>query len=150
MGADESGLMQEGVTETVIRAFYSVYNELGAGFLEHVYENALLLCLQESGLVAWQQVPVDVYFRGHRVGEYRADLVIPNKVLIEVKVASTISPAHEAQLVNYLKATGIPVGLLLNFGPRPQVKRRVHSKNPLLSAPIRPYPRSNRECSTKS
>ncbi|HEU0152371.1 MAG TPA: GxxExxY protein [Arenimonas sp.] len=142
MGADNSGLMQEGITEIVIRSFYAVYNELGTGFLEQVYENALSFCLKEAGLPVWQQVAVDVFFRDHKVGDYRVDLLIPDKVLIEIKVASTISPAHEAQLVNYLKATGIPVGLLLNFGPRPQVKRRVHSaSNPPLSAPTRSYPR---------
>ncbi|WP_290889602.1 GxxExxY protein [Arenimonas sp.] len=150
MGADQSGLIREAVTETVIGAFYSVYNELGVGFLEQVYENALMVCLLDAGLPVLQQQRIDVYFKGHKVGDYRADLIIPDELLIEVKVASTISPAHEAQLVNYLKATGVPIGLLLNFGPRPQVKRRVHSKNPLLSAPIRSYPRSKRECSTKS
>ena len=142
MEADKSGLILEKVTEKVIGAFYDVYNELGAGFLENVYENSLAHCLREAGLDVRQQLPIDVYFRGQRVGEYRADLLVPGQLLIEVKVASTISPAHEAQLVNYLKATGVPVGLLLNFGPRPQLKRRVHSgKNPPLSAPIRPYPR---------
>jgi len=141
MDADKSGLIEEGVTETVIKAFYAVYNELGSGFLEQVYENAMAVCLRESGLDVWQQTAVDVYFRGHRVGEYRADLMIPGRLLIEVKVASAISPAHEAQLLNYLKATGIPVGLLLNFGPSPQVKRRVHSKKK--SALIRVHPRKS-------
>lgn len=141
MDADKSGLIEEGVTETVIKAFYSVYNELGSGFLEQVYENAMAHCLREAGLDVWQQTAVDVYFRNHRVGEYRADLMIPGRLLIEVKVATAISPAHEAQLLNYLKATGIPVGLLLNFGPHPQVKRRVHSNKK--SALIRAHPRKS-------
>ncbi|MCM2355808.1 MAG: GxxExxY protein [Arenimonas sp.] len=143
MEADKSELIGGEVTERVIGAFYSVYNELGSGFLEQVYENALAICLREQGFDVGQQIAVDVYFRGNRVGEYRADLIVSKRLLIEVKVASMIAPAHEAQLVNYLKATGLPVGLLLNFGPKPQFKRRVHSgKDPLLSAPIRPYPRS--------
>ena len=143
MGADKSGLIQEDLTEAVIRAFFAVYNELGHGFLEQVYENALAVALREMDIDVRQQVGIDVYFRGHRVGEYRADLLVPDRLLIEVKAATTLAPGHEAQMVNYLKATGIPVGLLLNFGPRPQMKRRVHSgKNPLLSAPIRPDPRT--------
>ena len=143
MDADKGGLIGYSVTHRVIGAFYEVYNELGSGFLEHVYENALALCLRDIGLEVRQQCPIDVYFRGQRVGEYRADLLVPGELLIEVKAVSTLSPSHEAQLVNYLKATGVAVGLLLNFGPRAQMKRRVHSgKNPLLSAPIRPDPRT--------
>ncbi|WP_290588945.1 GxxExxY protein [Arenimonas sp. SCN 70-307] len=143
MGADKSELLDGELTEKVIGAFFAVYNELGSGFLEQVYENALSICLRELGLSVLQQTAVDVYFRGNRVGEYRADLIVDGRLLVEVKVATTISPAHEAQLVNYLKATGLPIGLLLNFGPHPQFKRRIHSgRNPLLSAPIRPNPRS--------
>lgn len=143
MDADKSGLIQEDLTELVIRAFFAVYNELGHGFLEQVYENALAVALSEMAIDVRQQVGIDVYFRGHRVGQYRADLLVPDLLLIEVKAATNLAPGHEAQMVNYLKATGIPVGLLLNFGSRPQMKRRVHSgKNPLLSAPIRPDPRT--------
>lgn len=141
MDADKSGLVEEEITEKVIRAFYTVYNEMGPGFLEQVYENAMAHCLRDDGLDVWQQATVDVYFRTHRVGEYRADLLIPGRLLIEVKAAVAISPSHEAQLLNYLKATGLPVGLLLNFGPHAQVKRRVNSKKK--SALIRANPRKS-------
>ena len=126
MNTDKSGLIEETVTESVIGAFYAVYTELGYGFLEHVYENALAIALREQGHTVIQQAGVDVLFRGQRVGEYRADILIPGKVIIEVKATSALANTHEAQLLNYLKATGIRVGLLLNFGPKPQVKRRVH------------------------
>ena len=127
MEADKSGLVDEQLTEKVIGAFFEVYNELGQGFLEQVYENALAFALRESGVEVMQQASVDVMFRGKRVGEYRADLLIPRRLLIEVKAATTLAQGHEAQLINYLKATGTPVGLLLNFGPHPQFKRRIHS-----------------------
>jgi GxxExxY protein len=127
MEADKSGLIDELLTQRVIGAFFDVYNELGHGFLEQVYENALALALRQSGLEVMQQASVDVMFRGKRVGEYRADILVPGRLLIEVKAATTLAPGHEAQLINYLKATGIPVGLLLNFGPNAQFKRRVHS-----------------------
>ena len=125
MGTDKSILVEESVTEAVIGAFFAVYKELGFGFLETVYENALAIALRHKGIEVIQQPAIDVYFRGNRVGEYRADLVIPRRVIIEVKASSTLTTSHEAQLLNYLKATGIKVGLLLNFGPKPQFKRRV-------------------------
>lgn len=127
MEADKSGLVDELLTRRVIGAFFDVYNELGHGFLEQVYENALALALRESGVDVVQQASVDVIFRGKRVGEYRADILVPGRLLVEVKAATALAPGHEAQLINYLKATGIPVGLLLNFGPNAQFKRRVHS-----------------------
>lgn len=127
MEADKSGLIDESLTEKVIGSFFAVYNELGHGFLEQVYENALAFALREAGLDVVQQASIDVMFRGRRVGEYRADILVPGRLLIEVKAATTLAQGHEAQLINYLKATGIPVGLLLNFGPHPQFKRRVHS-----------------------
>ena len=138
MNADRAKLEQEGLTEAIIGAFYAVYNELGAGFLENVYENALNIALKELGLPVRQQTGIDVYFRNRVVGEYRADLLIPGRVIIEVKSTSMLTNTHEAQLLNYLKATGIPVGLLLNFGPRPQFKRRVLSERP-----IRVHPRKS-------
>ncbi len=126
MNADKSGLIEESVTESVIGAFYAVYSELGHGFLEQVYENALAIALREAGHPVIQQAALDVCFRGQRVGEYRADLLIPGRLIIEVKAVAALAPVHEAQLLNYLRATGIRVGLLLNFGPKPQIKRRVH------------------------
>lgn len=113
------------LTEQIIGAFYNVYNRLGYGFLERVYENAMVIELQMMGLKVEQQMPIKVRYRGHVVGEYCADLVVEDKVIIELKAVSTFLPAHEAQLLNYLKATPYEVGLLLNFGPSPTKKRRV-------------------------
>jgi GxxExxY protein len=140
MDADKAKLIEPELTERVLGTFYSIYNELGAGFLESVYENALALALRDSGLAAVQQAPICVQFRDHVVGEFRADLLIENRLIVEVKAVSNIAPVHEVQLVNYLRATEIRVGLLLNFGPRPQFRRRVfesHKAHPRSSAPIR-------------
>lgn len=139
MNADKHSLLEAELTERVIGVFYAVYNELGAGFLESVYENAFAAALRQAGLRAIQQAPIDVRFRGILVGEFKADLLVEDRIIVELKAVSQLGSIHEVQLVNYLKATGIPVGLLFNFGPRPQFKRRVfesHS-NPRSSAPIR-------------
>lgn len=117
-------MVHSDLTEKIIRAYYRVYNELGYGFLERVYENALAIALQEEGLEITQQAPISVYFAGKVVGEYFADLLVANLVIVELKAAKAIAPEHEAQLLNYLKATKKPVGLLLNFGPEPQIKRK--------------------------
>jgi len=111
------------LTEQIIGTFYDVYNELGYGFLESVYEAALVIALQQVGLRVERQVPVPVWFRQHRIGEFRADILVEEKVLIELKSARTLDPAHEAQLLHYLKATEIEIGLLVNFGERPQFRR---------------------------
>lgn len=113
------------LTEKIIGAAYEVYNALGRGFLERVYENALALELRSRGLAVEAQRPIEVRYRGEAVGEYVADLVVEGKVIVEVKAAATLDGAHEAQLINYLKATGIGVGLLINFGPVMEVRRRV-------------------------
>ncbi|WP_281173737.1 GxxExxY protein [Deferrisoma camini] len=113
------------LTDKVIAAFYEVYNTLGYGFLEKVYENALMAELLERGVSAEQQPALEVEYKGTCVGQYFADLVVNGSVIVEVKAVKTIAPEHEAQLLNYLKATGIRVGLILNFGPRPQIKRLV-------------------------
>ena len=113
------------LTERIIGAFYNVYNRLGYGFLERVYENAMVIELQTTGLKVEQQMPIKVRYRGQVVGEYFADLVVEDKVIIELKAVSTFLPSHEAQLLNYLKATPYEVGLLLNFGPSPTKKRRI-------------------------
>jgi GxxExxY protein len=126
MNTDKGGFIQGPTTESVIGAFYSVYSELGYGFLEKVYENAMAIALQHRGVNVIQQAAIDVFFRGHRVGEYRADLLIPGKLIVEIKATQSVSGLHEAQLINYLKATGTRVGLLLNFGPRPQIRRRIN------------------------
>lgn len=116
------------VTEQIIKAFYHVYNEMGHGFLEKVYENAMVIQLQKQGLVVRQQAPIKVYFDERIVGVYFADLLVDSKVIVEIKVAEALCEDHEAQLLHYLKATDIDVGLLLNFGPRPQVKRKIFEK----------------------
>lgn len=125
MNADQQGLLHGEVTDRVLRAFFDVYTQLGHGFLESVYEAALTIALNESGLKAERQVPISVRFRGHCVGEYRADLVVEDLLTLEIKAQAALSPINEAQLLNYLKATGMQVGLLLNFGPKPQFKRRI-------------------------
>jgi GxxExxY protein len=117
--------LHAGLTGRVIGAFYDVYNELGHGFLESVYQSAMEVALREAGLLVGRQVSVPVWFRRHVVGDYIADLLVDNAVLVELKAVRTLERSHEAQLLNYLKATPIEIGLLLNFGPRPQVKRLV-------------------------
>jgi GxxExxY protein len=113
------------VTEAIIGAFYRVYNEMGYGFLEKVYENAMVIALMDSGLTVVQQAPIQVHFAGRVVGRYDADLLVNDLVIVELKVANAIAPEHEAQLLNYLKATPYEVGLLLNFSPtKAEVKRK--------------------------
>lgn len=123
MNASPSGLKHLELTETIIGVFYDVYNELGYGFLESTYAEAMAIALAQSGLTAAREVPVPVWFRGKKVGQYFADIVIGNRVLLELKTARSLESAHEAQLLQYLRATEIEVGLLLNFGPRPQFRR---------------------------
>ena len=111
------------VTEKIIGVFYDVYNELGYGFLECVYEESLVIALTDAGLTANRQIHLPVWFRGHKVGEFRADMLVEHSVLLELKSARSLDPAHEAQLLHYLKSTEIEVGMLLNFGSRPQFRR---------------------------
>jgi GxxExxY protein len=118
-------LLHSEITGEILKAFYKVYNELSYGFLEKVYENALKMELESQGFEVKQQFPINVYYNGKVAGEYFADLVVENKVIIEIKTASTIDKAHEAQLLNYLKATEIEVGLVLNFGQKPEKVRKV-------------------------
>jgi GxxExxY protein len=113
------------LTERIIGAFYAVYNTLGWGFLEKVYQNALKLEMEKRGLRCEPQAKIAVYYDGQQVGEYYADFLVEDAVIIELKAVEQLAPEHEAQLVNYLKATAIEVGLLVNFGPKPQFKRRV-------------------------
>ncbi len=113
------------LSERILKAFYKVYNTLGFGFLEKVYENAMMIELRKSGLKCRQQQGVVVYYDNEEVGYYSADIIVENKIIVELKAAEAISPEHEAQLVNYLRATDIEVGLLLNFGKEPKHARRV-------------------------
>jgi len=123
METPRSGLKHSELTERIIGVFYDVYNELGYGFLESTYAEAMALALTESGLANAREVSVPVWFRGRNVGHYFADLVVKSNVLLELKAARTLESAHEAQLLHYLRSTEIEVGLLLNFGPRPQFRR---------------------------
>ena len=113
------------LTEKIIGAFYQVYNTLGYGFLEKVYENALAHELRKRGFQVKQQFPIKVNYDGVIVGDYFADLIVNESVILDLKAVEIILEEHKAQLLNYLKATSIDVGLLLNFGPKPQVARRV-------------------------
>lgn len=121
-------LLHEKITEEIISCFYTVYNELGYGFLEKVYENALAYEIKNSGLICDTQKRIDVYYDGVIMGNYFADIIVENKVIIELK-ASPISEEHEFQLLNYLKATNIEVGLLLSFGKKPLFKRKIFTND---------------------
>jgi GxxExxY protein len=114
------------LTDAIINAFYAVYSTLGYGFLEKVYENALAHELRKRGHRVIQQAPIKVAYDDVVVGEYYADMVVNAAVILELKVAESIAPEHEAQLLNYLKATDIDVGLVLNFGPKPKVRRKIY------------------------
>jgi GxxExxY protein len=123
MNTYPAGLKHSELTAKIIGVFYSVYNELGYGFLESTYAEAMVIALEDSGLTSAREVPVPVWFRGRKAGQYFADLVVGQTVLLELKTARTLDTAHEAQLLHYLRATEIEVGLLLNFGLRPQFRR---------------------------
>jgi GxxExxY protein len=113
----------------IIGVFYSVYNELGYGFLEAVYEEALCMALTEAGFNVTRQTPIPVWFRGKMIGDYKADLVVNNAVLLELKAARVLDSSHEAQILNYLRGTDFEVGLLINFGPKPHFKRYIFENN---------------------
>jgi GxxExxY protein len=112
------------LTDKIIKAFYTVYNKLGYGFLEKVYRNAMAIELSKQGLTVQPEAPIVVYYDGEVVGEYFADLLVAESVIVELKATRQLAGEHEAQLLNYLKATPYEVGLLLNFGPKPDVKRK--------------------------
>jgi len=122
----EEYLHQE-MTSKIISCFYKVYNTLGFGFLEKVYENAMLIELNGIELLTERQRPISVFYNEKLIGEYFADLIVENKVIIELKAVETLIEEHELQLINYLKATDIEVGLLLNFGKKPEVRRKIFS-----------------------
>ncbi len=123
-------LLHEDITEKIISSFYKVYNELGFGFLEQVYENALLIELSSLGLLCSKQVPVKVYYEGEVVGNYFADILVENKVILELKAGDGyLIEQHELQLINYLRGPDIEVGLLLHFGPKPVFKRKIFMNN---------------------
>jgi GxxExxY protein len=123
----EETYLHSDLTSKILSCFYKVYNKLGYGFLEKVYENALKIELESKGLLVEKQKPIAVFYNEHLVGEYFADLIVDNKVILELKASESIRDEHEFQLINYLKATEIEVGLLLNFGKKPEFKRKVFS-----------------------
>lgn len=118
-------MLHSDITGKILEAFYKVYNTLGYGFLESVYEKAMLIELQKFGLFVERQKRIKVYYEGIQVGDYFADLIVNNCIIIELKAAENIHSEHEFQLLNYLKATEIEIGLLLNFGKRPEFKRKI-------------------------
>lgn len=123
----KNGYRHKDITEKIIGAAYEVYNELGRGFLERVYHNAMLIELKNSGLQFESEKPLKVYYKEELVGDYVTDIIINECVIVELKAVKEIEPVHEVQLVNYLKATGLEVGLLINFGERIQIKRKIHT-----------------------
>jgi GxxExxY protein len=134
-------LLEEQLTRRILRVFYDVYNELGPGFLESVYAGALQVAFDQCGLRAQREHPLDVLFRGIRVGEFRADFVVESRIILELKVARALTASHAGQLLNYLRASRIEVGLLLNFGLEPQFRRLVSDNRWKQSAIIRGDPR---------
>jgi GxxExxY protein len=123
MNAD---LKHRELTQKIIGVFYEVYNELGHGFLESVYQKSLCLALNEAGFKVHSPVDIPVYFRGRQVGDFEGDVLVEKCVLLELKAVRTLDSSHQAQLLNYLRATDIEIGVLLNFGVKPEFKRLVY------------------------
>jgi GxxExxY protein len=133
--ADERRYKFARITESVIGAFYAVYSELGFGFAESVYRGAMRIVLEEAGIPVLTEAPLKATFRGRVVGEFRADLLISGLVAVELKAVRSLDPIHTAQLLNYLRCSALEVGLLLNFGPRPEVRRLAFENARKRSAP---------------
>lgn len=126
-------LLHKNITDIILKSYYKVYNNLGYGFLEKVYENALLYELRNHGLDCEKQKPIKVYYEQIQVGEYYADIIVNECIILELKAAESIAEEHEFQLINYLKATEIEIGLLLNFGKNPEFKRKIFTNNKKIS-----------------
>ena len=122
-------MLHEEITDKILKAFYKVNNTLGFGFLEKVYENAMAIELRKLGMHVEKQRNIKVYYEQEEVGDYYADLLVDHLVIVELKAAESLCEEHEAQLINYLKATPIEVGLLLNFGKKAEFRRKVFSNN---------------------
>jgi GxxExxY protein len=122
-------LLHKEITDSILKSFYEVYNQLGYGFLEKVYQNAMFFELKSKGFKVEAQKQIKVYFKNQLVGEYFADLLIEDKIIIELKACEMVMNVHVAQLMNYLKATDIEVGLLLNFGEDPEFKRLIYTND---------------------
>jgi len=134
MKENDSGLKHRDLTKKIIGIFYEVYNELGHGFLESVYETAFEMALVSSGVPVLRQIEVPVWFRGKKIGDFTADMLVDKRVLLELKAGQALSKAHEAQLLNYLRATRIEVGILFNFGLKPEFKRMAFDNSRKLQA----------------
>jgi GxxExxY protein len=133
-----TGILHKSITDAILKVFYDVYNELGYGFLEKVYQNAMYFELKSLGYKVEAQKQIKVYFKKQLVGEYYSDLLVEDKVIVELKATELLMNVHVAQIMNYLKATPIEIGLLINFGEEPEFKRLYYSndrksniKNPL-------------------
>ncbi len=122
-------MLLESKTRKIIKCFYEVYNTLGYGFLEKVYENALCQELLANGFYCERQKKINVFYKGEIVGEYYADILIDNQIILELKAVETLCEEHELQLINYLKATEIELGLLLNFGKKPEIRRKIFTND---------------------
>jgi GxxExxY protein len=120
-------LIPKELIDLILKHFYRIYNDLGYGFLERVYQNALYFALLDEGLKCEVEKPIKVYFDGRVVGDYRADILVEDCVILELKAVDEFNPAFDNQLINYLKATNIEVGYVLNFGKKPKYSRKVYS-----------------------
>ena len=122
-------LIPKELIDLILKHFYRIYNDLGYGFLERVYQNALYFALLDEGLKCEAEKPIKVYFDGRVVGDYRADILVEDCVILELKAVDQFNPAFDNQLINYLKATDIEVGYVLNFGKKPKYSRKVYSNS---------------------
>jgi GxxExxY protein len=119
----------EEISNNIIQVFYKVYNTLGFGFLEKVYEKAMIIEFNKKGIGYINQSPVKVYYEGKIIGDYIADFIVEDKIIVEIKAIKQLSKSDENQLLNYLTATNYEVGLLLNFGNKPEIKRKVYDND---------------------
>jgi len=122
-------MLHQDLSDKIIKAFYKVYNELGFGFLENVYQNALYFELKNQNLTVETQKPIEVFYQNVKVGLYKADLIVENTIILELKAVECLLEEHELQLINYLKATDIEIGLLLNFGKEPEIRRKIFTND---------------------
>jgi GxxExxY protein len=124
-----TGLLHKSITDAILKVYYEVYNELGSGFLEKVYQNAMYFELKSLGYKVEAQKQIKVYFKNQLVGEYYSDLLVEDKVIVELKATELLMNVHVAQIINYLKSTPIEVGILLNFGEEPEFKRIIYTND---------------------
>jgi GxxExxY protein len=126
---ESNKMLHADITDKIIKAFYKVNNKLGFGFLEKIYENSMAIALRKMGCNVLQQQNIKVYYEDEEVGDYYADLLVDDLVIAELKAAESLREEHEAQLINYLKATKIEIGLLLNFGQKAELKRKIFTND---------------------